>query len=126
AHRAGPSARRRAVGPARSRRPARAGPWPARPPLRLGGRLALGGAALEALDAAAGVNELLAPGVERMAVRADLDVQLGLGRARGELVAAGAADVRLDVFEMDLGLHGFDSSWADQGWRPARQRALVP
>jgi hypothetical protein len=57
----------------------------------------------------------VSPGVERVAVRADLDVQLGLGRARGELVAAGAANVRLDVFGMDLGLHEFDSTWADQG-----------
>src|SRR2546421_3639625 len=86
------------------------------PGLRSGlGGLALGGAALEALDATAGVHELLAPRVERVAVRADLDVQLGLGRARGELVAAGAADVRLDVFGMDLGLHEFDSTWVGQG-----------
>src|SRR5436190_1677756 len=79
----------------------------------LGGLLALGGAALEALDAAAGVHELLAPRVERVAVRADLDVQLGLGRARGELVAARAAHVGLDVLGMNLGLHDIDSSSAD-------------
>src|SRR5689334_24334293 len=90
--------------------------------LRLG-RCALGGAALEALHAAARVHELLTPGVERVAVRADLDVQLGLGRARGELVAAGAANVRLDVFGMDLSLHEFDSSWADQGRRPPAESA---
>src|SRR5436190_3126421 len=80
--------------------------------LRLG-RRALGGAALEALDAAARVHELLAPRVERVAVRADLDVQLGLGRARGELVATGAAHVGLDVLGMNLGLHDIDSSSAD-------------
>ena len=39
---------------------------------------ALGDAALEALDAAAGVDQLLAARVERMAGRADLDVDLGL------------------------------------------------
>src|SRR5688500_19586702 len=43
------------------------------------------GAALEPLDAAAGVHELLTTRVEGMTVRADLDVQLGLGRTRGEL-----------------------------------------
>ena len=40
---------------------------------------ALGDAALEALDAAAGVHQLLAAGVERVAVRADLDVELVAG-----------------------------------------------
>ena len=68
-------------------------------------RAAAGGAAAEALDPAAGVDQLLLARVERVAVRADLDVQLGLGRAGRELVAAGAADVRLDVLGMDLGLH---------------------
>src|SRR5947209_6089034 len=60
---------------------------------------------------AAGVDQLLATGVERMARRADLHVDLRLGRARGELVAARAGDVGLDVFRMDFGLHGaFESS----------------
>ena len=68
---------------------------------------ALGGAALEALDATAGVDQLLPARVERVAVGADLDVDLGLGRARRELVAARAADVGLDVFRMDFGLHRF-------------------
>src|SRR4051794_29167667 len=49
----------------------------------------LGCAATEPLDAAAGVYELLAARVERVAVGADLDVQLGLRRASRELVAAG-------------------------------------
>ena len=46
---------------------------------------------LEALDPAAGVHQLLLARVERVAVRAHLDVQLGLRAARDELVAAGAA-----------------------------------
>src|SRR5205814_5166803 len=50
-------------------------------------------AALEPLDSAAGVDQLLAAGVERVAVGADLDVELGLGRARGGLVAARTAEV---------------------------------
>src|SRR5258705_6629473 len=84
-------------------------------PLGGGARRAPGGAALEALDAATGIDELLAARVERMAVRADLDVDLGLGRSRRELVSAGAADVRLDVLGMDLGLHRGSSVAA--GWR---------
>src|ERR1041384_8122059 len=62
-------------------------------------------APLEALDPAAGVHELLLARVERVARRADLDVKLGLGRARLELVAAGAANGREHVLGMDLGLH---------------------
>src|SRR5215218_10438559 len=76
--------------------------------LTLVGRSALSaarGAALEALDPAAGVDQLLLAGIERMALRADLDVQLGLGRARVELVPARAAHVREDVFGVDPSLH---------------------
>src|SRR5882672_756300 len=47
-------------------------------------------ALLEALHPAARVDELLLAGVERMAVRADLDVELGLRRPRLERVPAGA------------------------------------
>src|SRR5918999_5938419 len=61
--------------------------------------------AAEALHAAAGVDQLLAARVERVAVRADLDVQLRLGGARPELVAARAAHVRRSVLGVDLGLH---------------------
>src|SRR5919201_36281 len=62
-------------------------------------------AALEALHPAAGVHQLLLPRVERVAVGADLDMELGLGRARVELVAAGAANVCDDVLGMDAGFH---------------------
>src|SRR5947209_18722605 len=65
----------------------------------------LGGAALEAIDPATRVDQLLPPGVEGMAVRADLDVDLGLRRPRRELVAARAAHVGLDVLGVVLGLH---------------------
>ena len=67
---------------------------------------ALGGAALEALHAATRVDQLLLARVERVAVRADLHVDLVLGRARRELVAARAAHVSLDVLRMDVSLHG--------------------
>src|SRR5580704_16593350 len=59
---------------------------------RCGALPAAGDAALEALDATAGVDQLLAARVERVAVRADLDAQLGLGGASLELVSARAAD----------------------------------
>src|SRR5215210_1855098 len=61
--------------------------------------------AAEALDAPAGVHELLTARVEGMAVRADLDMQLRLRGTRPELVAAGAADVRGDVLGMNVCLH---------------------
>src|SRR5258708_7881389 len=61
--------------------------------------------ALEALDAAAGVHQLLLARVERVAVRADLDVQLSLRGARDERVPARAVHVREDVLGMDVGLH---------------------
>src|SRR5439155_18569832 len=66
---------------------------------------ALGDAALEALDASARVHELLAPGVERVAVRAHLDTQLRARRAGDELVAARAMHTRLLVGGVDVGLH---------------------
>ena len=53
----------------------------------------LGDAALEALDASAGVHQLLPARVERVAVRAHLDVQLVARGAGDELVAACAANV---------------------------------
>ena len=61
--------------------------------LRAGRPLAVPG--LEAGDAAAGVEDLLLAGVERVAGRADLDVDGAavLGAAGGELVAAAAVDV---------------------------------
>src|SRR4051794_40007786 len=68
---------------------------------------ALRGAALEALDAAAGVHELLLARVEGMAVGADLDVHVALGRAGDELVPARTANRRLDVLRMDFGLHSY-------------------
>src|SRR4051812_27666919 len=70
--------------------------------------------AAEALHATTGVDQLLTTRVERVAVRADLYVNLRLRRPSGELVAAGTADVGLDVLGMDLGLHGLNDSHGDQ------------
>ena len=63
------------------------------------------GPAAEALDAAAGVDELLLAGVEGVAGGADLDADLGLRGAGDELVAARAVNVGEDVFGVYLGLH---------------------
>src|SRR3954469_2101311 len=62
-------------------------------------------ALLEALDPAAGVHELLLARVERVAVRADLDVELGLRRPRLECVPARARHRGEHVLGMDLSLH---------------------
>src|SRR5215210_4700320 len=61
--------------------------------------------ALEALDAAARIHELLLARVEGVALRADLDVQLRLRGACLELVATGAANGRDDVLGMNVSLH---------------------
>src|SRR5581483_6051822 len=60
--------------------------------------------ALEPLDAAARVHQLLLAGVERVALRADVDVQLGLRRAGLERVPARARHRGDDVLGMNAGL----------------------
>src|ERR1700750_2465334 len=61
---------------------------------------------LEALEPSARVDELLLAGVERVAGRADLDVQLGLRGTRRERVPAAAVHGGDDVVGVNLGLHG--------------------
>src|SRR4030095_16793359 len=66
----------------------------------------------KALDATLGVDQLLATREERVARRADFEVQFGLGRTRLERVAARAANFDLLVLWMNPCLHGvlpFDS-----------------
>src|SRR6476469_4461578 len=74
-----------------------------------GSSLALAVALLEAGHAAAAVEDLLLAGVEGMALRADLDVDLSalLGAARGEGGAAAAVHRRLDVVRVNTRFHGF-------------------
>jgi hypothetical protein len=67
----------------------------------------LGSAALEALDASTGVDQLLLARVERVALRAELNVQVVLRGARVELVATRAMDVRKRVFGVNSCLHPF-------------------
>src|SRR5690242_7935247 len=70
------------------------------------GALAAAVAALEPLDPATGVHQLLLAGIARMAFVAELDVEFVLGRAGGEGVPAGAPHLGLGVLRMDFGLHG--------------------
>src|SRR3954464_9871468 len=91
------------------------------------------GPALEALDAAAGVHQLLLARVERVAVGADLDVQLGLGGARLERVPARARDRRELVLGVNVSLHlhvgyqrPFSSPRCLRRRRPPPSRRVVP
>src|SRR5437868_2917107 len=61
--------------------------------------------ALEALDPSTGVHELLLARIEGVALGADLDVQLRLGRMDLERVPARARHRREHVIGMDTGLH---------------------
>ena len=74
----------------------------------------LGVAGLEAGDAAAGVEDLLLAGVERVALRADVGVDDagGRGAAGGERRATGAGHLGVDVVRVDVLLHGVLSSAA--------------
>jgi hypothetical protein len=67
---------------------------------------AAGDTPVEALEAAAAVDQLLATGVERMAVGADLDAQVAAGGSGRELVAARALHADLGVVGVEIGLHG--------------------
>src|SRR5262249_39092294 len=66
--------------------------------------------ALEPLHAAARVDQLLLTGVERVAVRADLDMELGLRGTRLERVPAGARHGCEDVFGVNIRLHSCSES----------------
>src|SRR6185437_7853881 len=69
------------------------------------GAAALGHSALEALNPAARVDQLLPAGIEGMAGGADLNVDFGFGRASHELIAARTADMSVDILGMYTGLH---------------------
>ena len=66
----------------------------------------LGKTALEALDAATGIDQLLLAGVEGMALAANFDVDLGLGVTGVNHVAAGTGNGAVHVIGMDALLHG--------------------
>ena len=80
-------------------------------------------AALEALDLAGGVDDVLLARVERVAVAADVHAQLLTGGAELEVDAARAAvDLRLVVLGMGVGLHEGSSGAVRAGharrWSP--------
>ena len=60
---------------------------------------------VETINTSTGVDQLLLAGVERVALRADLNTDLLLGRTGCENVAASAADRRLFVVGMDAFSH---------------------
>src|SRR5215471_11638929 len=60
---------------------------------------------LEPLDATRCVDQLLFPREERVAVRADFNVNLFLRRTRGPCGAAGASDMAFDIFGMNSFFH---------------------
>ena len=64
-------------------------------------------ALLEAIDTAAGVNQLLLAGEVRVALGADFNAQLLLGGTGDEGVAADAGHGNLLVLRMDAFLHDF-------------------
>src|SRR5205807_2871731 len=105
----GPAAWRRGEPGGGRRRWAGPGPWPVGSSAPRLPRLALGPAgavaALEALDPSARVHQLLLARVEGVALVAQLDVEVRLGRAGREGVAARAAHARLHVVGMNLGFH---------------------
>ena len=64
-------------------------------------------ALVEALNTSAAVNQLLLTSVERMALGANFDVDLGLGGTSLDDVAASAGDGAVNVVRMDTLFHSF-------------------
>src|SRR5436190_1378837 len=97
-------------------------------------------ALLEPLDAARRVDQLLLPREEWVAVRADLNAKLFLGRLRREGMPAGAVDENLVVLRVDALLHAgvlsirsldlgtgyFILSWTARQWRVSSRPAAPP
>src|SRR5580704_16062268 len=81
---------------------------------------------LEPGDPATGVEDLLLTGVERVAIRADLDVDrvAGCGAPRGERIPAATGHRGDVVLGMDASLHV--TTPASSGRRVARRREPVP
>ncbi len=60
---------------------------------------------VEPINTSTGVNQLLLAGIERVALGADLNTNVLLGRTSGKDIAARAADGGLFVLGMDTFLH---------------------
>ena len=63
---------------------------------------------VEAINTSTGVNQLLLAGIERVALGADFNTNVLLGRTSGKSVATGTADRGLFVLGMDTFLHFVD------------------
>src|SRR5205807_7651439 len=99
------------------------GAWPGGGPAASGLLLLLppgAVAALEALDAAARVDQLLLAGEEGMALVAELDVEVGLRGTGGERVAARTLHGGRHVLGMDVLLHDAPKRQASGPWRSRR------
>ena len=62
---------------------------------------------VEALNTSAGVNQLLLASVERMALGANFDVDLGLGGTSLDDITASAGNGAVNVVRMDTLFHSF-------------------
>ena len=62
-------------------------------------------ALVEAINTSTGVNQLLLAGIERVALGADFNTNVLLGRTSGKDIAACTADSGLFVLGMDTFLH---------------------
>ena len=62
-------------------------------------------ALVEAINTSTGVNQLLLAGIERVALGADFNLNVLLGRTSGKDIAASAADGSLFVLGMETFLH---------------------
>ena len=62
---------------------------------------------VEAINTSAGVDQLLLASVERMALGANFDVDLGLGGTSLDDIAACTGDGAVNVIRMDTLLHSF-------------------
>ena len=60
---------------------------------------------VETVNTSTGVNQLLLAGIERVALGADLNTNVLLGRTGSKDITAGAADGGLFVLGMDTFLH---------------------
>ena len=67
----------------------------------------IGVAALKALNTSAGVNQLLLASVERMALGANFDVDLGLGGTSVDDITTSAGNGAVNVVRMDTLFHSF-------------------
>jgi hypothetical protein len=76
----------------------------------------------EAFHPAGGVDELLLACEERVAIAADVDVDLRGGAARLKLVPAGAVNVTELIFWMRFGFHGSNSLSRIVRYRDSRRR----